>query len=95
MLQSNVNMICRDIHKKPVAKQKGATQMDYNSTDIVELKTILKRLQFELEDLEETLNINFTYTSAHIGGREVRKVEERLRQLKKKIARINEILSVN
>jgi hypothetical protein len=90
MLQRNV----KDIHKKSVAKQKGKNQMDYNSIDIVELKTILKLLQFELEDLEEALNFNFTYTSAHIGGREVRKDEERLRQLKEKIAKINEILSV-
>ena len=67
--------------------------MDCNSVDAAALETLLARLQTEPEDLEETINFNFTYTSAHIGGREVRKDEERLGQVKEKIAMIKELLS--
>ena len=67
--------------------------MDCNSVDTAALKTMLACLQTELEDLEETINFNFTYTSAHVGGREVRTDEERLGQLKEKIAMIKEVLS--
>ncbi len=67
--------------------------MDCNSVDAAALKTLLARLQTEFEDLEETINFNFIYTSAHIGGREVRKDEERLGQLKENIAMIKEVLS--
>lgn len=67
--------------------------MDYNSADTTELETMLARLQRELEDVEETIDFHFTYTSAHIGGHEVRKDEERLEQLKGDIANIKEVLS--
>jgi len=66
--------------------------MDYNSMSKIELETMLKRLQNNLEDLEETINFNFTYSAAHIGGSQVRKDEERLRKLKEEIERIKEIL---
>ena len=67
--------------------------MDYNLADTTELETMLARLQRELEDVEETIDFHFTYTSAHIGGHEVRKDEERLEQLKRDIANIKEALS--
>ena len=67
--------------------------MDYNSADTTELETMLARLQRELEDVEETIDFHFTYTSAHIGGHKVRKDEERLEQLKRDIANIKEVLS--
>ena len=67
--------------------------MDYISVDTAELETMLARLKTELEDLEEAINFNFTFTSAHIGGREVRKDEEILRLLKEKILRIKEVLA--
>ncbi len=67
--------------------------MDYNSADTTELETMLARLQHDLEDVEETIDFHFTYTSAHIGGHEVRKDQERLEQLKEHIANIKEVLS--
>ena len=67
--------------------------MDYNSVDTPELEKMLARLMTELEDIEEAINFNLTFTSAHIGGREVRKDEEILRQLQEKIMRIKETLS--
>lgn len=60
-----------------------------------ELETMLKRLQNDFEDLEETINFNFTYSSAHIGSNQVRKDEERLRKLKEEIEKVKEILSVD
>ena len=67
--------------------------MDYNLADTTELETMLARLQCELEDVEETIDFHFTYTSAHIGGHEVRKDRERLEQLKGNIANIKAVLS--
>ena len=67
--------------------------MDCNSVDPVELEKLLVNLCVELEDMEEAVNFNFTYTSAHMGGREVRKDEETLRHLKERIVQINEALS--
>jgi uncharacterized protein YktB (UPF0637 family) len=67
--------------------------MDYNSMSKAELEAMLKRLQNNLEDLEETINFNFTYSSAHIGGNQVRKDEESLRKLKEEIERVKKILS--
>jgi hypothetical protein len=66
--------------------------MDYNSMSKAELETILKRLQNNLEDLEETINFNFTYSSAHIGGNQVRKDEESLQKVKEEIVRVKLIL---
>jgi hypothetical protein len=59
--------------------------MDYNLMSKAELETIVKRLKDNFEDLEETINFNFNYSSAHIGGNQVRKDEERLIKLKGEI----------
>ena len=67
--------------------------MDYKSVNTAELETLLARLQTKLEDVEETINFNLPHISAHIGGREGRKDEESLGQLKENIAIINEVLS--
>jgi hypothetical protein len=66
--------------------------MDYNSMSKDELESALKRMQSNLEDLEETIKFNFAYSAAHIGGKQVRKDEEILRELKEEIARVKEIL---
>lgn len=84
--------ICTNMKSKEIVPYKGVP-MDYNSVDITELETMLARLQRELEDVEETIDFHFTYTSAHIGGHKVRKDEERLKQLKRDIANIKEVLS--
>jgi uncharacterized protein YktB (UPF0637 family) len=67
--------------------------MDYNSMSKDELESALKRLQDNLEDLEETITFNFSHTSDHIGGKQVRKDEESLRKLKEEVEKIREILS--
>ncbi len=67
--------------------------MDYDSMTGAELESELNRLKSTLDDLEEVINFNLTYSSAHIGGAEVRRDEERLQELKKKIRRIEELLS--
>jgi hypothetical protein len=54
---------------------------------------MLARLKIELEDIEQAINFNFTFSSAHIDGREIRKDEEILRRLQEKIKRNKEALS--
>jgi hypothetical protein len=67
--------------------------MDYNSMSKAELETTLKRLQSNFEDLDETINFNFNYSSAHIGGGQVRKDEELLIKLREEIAEVIELLT--
>jgi hypothetical protein len=58
-----------------------------------ELEQRLKRLKDELEDLEDAIAFNLMNTSAHIPGGHVRKDEELLEELKKKIAGIEKELN--
>ena len=67
--------------------------MDYSSLSKTELELILKRLQSSFEDLEETINFNFTHSAAHIDGSQVRRDEESLRELKEEICKVKESLS--
>lgn len=57
-----------------------------------DLESALRRLEADLEDLEETMSFNLSYTSAHIGGAQVRKDEEALGELRQEIARIRTLL---
>ena len=57
-----------------------------------DLESALRRLEADLEDLEETMSFNLSYTSAHIGGAQVRKDEEALGELRQEIARIQTLL---
>lgn len=67
--------------------------MDYNSMSKADLELTLKRLQNNLEDLEETINFNFANSSVHIGGGQVRRDEESLRELEEEICRVKGYLS--
>ncbi len=67
--------------------------MNYEAMDRAELELQLKRLKSSLEDLEEMINFNLTYAGDHIGGGEIRRDEERLRELKEEIRRVEELLS--
>ena len=58
-----------------------------------ELGSVLKDLQESLADLEETIEFNLTFSSAHIGGNQVRKDEESLRLLREEIARIQRLIA--
>ena len=58
-----------------------------------EIETEILRLQDELDDLEEALHFEYTYTTAHIGGRQVRRDEENLTRLRSKIADLQALLS--
>ena len=57
-----------------------------------ELASSLQRLQSDLEDLEETISFHLTYSSAHIGGGQVRKDEESLKEIRDKIAYVRQLL---
>jgi hypothetical protein len=57
-----------------------------------ELASTLRCLQSDLEDLEETISFNLTYSSAHIGGGQVRKDEESLKEIRDKIAHVRQLL---
>jgi hypothetical protein len=57
-----------------------------------ELASSLQRLQSDLEDLEETISFHLTYSSAHIGGGQVRKDEESLNEIRDKIAYVRQLL---
>jgi hypothetical protein len=74
--------------------RKGVSNiMDYNSMSRSELEAALKRLQSNFDDLGETINFNFAYSSSHIGGEQVRRDEELLRELKEEILKVKELLA--
>jgi hypothetical protein len=54
---------------------------------------VLKDLRESLVDLEETMQFNLTYSSAHISGRQVSKDEESLRLLREEVARVEQFIS--
>lgn len=66
---------------------------DYTAMSKDELKSELRRLQDNLEDIEETMRFNFTHSSAHISGEQVKKDEISLIMLKNEIAALEMILS--
>jgi len=66
---------------------------DYNLMSKVELEAELKRLQDDLEDLEETFQYHLKNTSAHISGSTVTKGEEELEKLEIEIVKIKKLLS--
>ena len=57
-----------------------------------ELVSSLQRLQSDLEDLEETISFHLTYSSSHIGGGQVRKDEESLKEIRDRIAYVRQLL---
>jgi len=66
--------------------------LDYRFMNREELASSLQRLQSDLEDLEETISFHLTYSSAHIGGGQVRKDEESLNEIRDKIAYVRQLL---
>ena len=66
--------------------------MDYRFMNREELASSLQRLQSDLEDLEETISFHLTYSSAHVGGGQVRKDEESLKEIRDKIAYVRQLL---
>jgi hypothetical protein len=66
---------------------------DYGSMSKTELGEALKDLRESLVDLEETMQFNLTYSSAHISGRQVSKDEESLRLLREEVARAEQLMS--
>jgi hypothetical protein len=66
--------------------------MNYQEMGRDELESVLERLKSELEDLEDLIGFDYTFTSAHIGGSQVRKDEANLVQLKEQIAMIERLL---
>lgn len=66
--------------------------MDYDSMTVPELESALDSMKRDLEDIEEMVSFDYTFTSAHIGGHRVKKDEERIGKLKEKILLIRELL---
>ena len=66
---------------------------DYSSMSKVELETELRRLQDDLEDMEETFQFHMRNTSDHISGRVVAKGEKELEKLGIEINKIKKLLS--
>ena len=58
-----------------------------------ELGSVLKDLRENFADLEETIQFNLTYSSAHIGGNQARKDEESLRLLREEIAEVEQLIA--
>ncbi len=67
--------------------------MNYHAMSKADLEAELGRLQSDLDDLTETIHFNLAYSSAHIGGGQVRKDEATLRELEEEVGRIKEYLS--
>jgi hypothetical protein len=66
---------------------------DYSSMSKVELEAELRRLQDDLEDLEETFQFHMRNTSDHISGSVVAKGEAELERLNLEIDKIKKLLS--
>jgi hypothetical protein len=66
---------------------------DYGSMSKAELGSALNNLRDSLADLEETVQFNLTYSSAHISGKQVSKDEESLSLLREEIARVEQLIA--
>jgi hypothetical protein len=66
---------------------------DYSSMNEVELEAELRRLQDDLEDMEETFQFHMRNTSDHISSRVVKKNEQELERLGTEINKIKKLLS--
>jgi len=66
---------------------------DYSSMSRGELAAELRRLQDDLEDLEETFQFHMRNTSDHISGSVVAKGEKELEKLGIEINKIKRLLS--
>ena len=67
--------------------------MDYSAMSRTELESHLTRLKSNFEDLEETIAFNFSNTTSHIGGSQVRKDIDMLNEMKQEIRSIESMLS--
>lgn len=65
---------------------------EYEETTGEELQKELQRLKDELEDLEDTFAFNLTHTSAHLSSGAVQEHEDELEEMKRKIARVEELM---
>ncbi len=66
--------------------------MDHDSMTVQELEAAIDNLKIDLEDIEEMVSFDYTFTAAHIGGHRVKKDEERIGKLKEKILLMREML---
>ncbi len=57
-----------------------------------ELESVMDHLQRNLEDIEEMIEFDYNFTSAHISGHRVKKDEERIAELKDNISQVQRIL---
>lgn len=58
-----------------------------------DLEAALERLRRNLEDLEETVQFNLLFSSAHIGSKEAKRDRESIEELKEEVRRIEALLT--
>ena len=66
---------------------------DYASMDRAALEEALRKLRLDLEDIQETIEFNFTHTRAHMNAGQVAMDEETLAELKAEIAEVERRLT--
>jgi hypothetical protein len=66
---------------------------DYTEMNRDELAAELKRLKYELEDMEDTFQFNLTNTSAHLSSGMVAEHEEEIAELNRKITQVESQLN--
>jgi predicted mannosyl-3-phosphoglycerate phosphatase (HAD superfamily) len=66
---------------------------EYEGLSVEELRTTLRRLRGDLQDLEETFNFNLTHTQAHLARSAVVEHETELNEYREKIVRVLEALN--
>jgi len=66
---------------------------EYHLFSRTELESVIVSLRAELEDLEETINYNFSNTCAHINGGEVLQDEETLEGLRVEIREVELLIT--
>jgi len=67
--------------------------MNCDSMSGLELGAALDNLKRDLEDIEEMVSYDYMFTSAHIGGHQVKKDAEKIGMLREKVAHVQELLS--
>lgn len=65
---------------------------DYAAMDKAALEAAIMRLKADFEDLKETMEFNFTHTSAHINAGQAASDEETLRELKEEFDMVQKML---
>jgi hypothetical protein len=80
--------------KKTLIYRNTKMLKNYSAMNKVELEAELRRLQDDLEDMEETFQFHMRNTSDHISSRVVKKGEQEIEKLGTEINKIKQLLSM-